>query len=98
MSEQFLRSLETLDHAVVLKALKDLRFGGQLTISAAKYFFSYGRGIDESDPCTFQALCLRNNVNPDAAARAIWKKLPQETQNYLLNFFSKAGYTSVRIN
>lgn len=97
MPEQIFESLEglrLLDAAVVKKAIQDLRQGDQFAISAARYFFLDGKGVDESDPNTFQALCWRNNIDPNRAAKLIWQKLPKQTQAELLSFFQKAGYTS----
>ncbi|MBI2670002.1 MAG: hypothetical protein HYX20_02585 [Candidatus Yanofskybacteria bacterium] len=101
MPEQILKNLEglkALDAIVVKKAIQDLRQGGQFMIQTARYFFLDGQGIDESDPLTFQALCSRNNIDPNRAAKLIWRKLSQKTQNELLCFFKQASYEFPKTN
>lgn len=87
--------LGRLDAAVVSAAKHDL-IGANLQMAgrAARYFFFDGTGVDEDNPHTFTALCQRNKIDPDRAAKAIWNSLPEDKQReirYLLEVKASAS-------
>lgn len=85
-----------LDGAIVVQAISDLkRVDERNFLLAAEYFFLDGNSIDEKYPKTFTALCVRNGLDPDRAARAVWDKLTQVQQERVLWLLKEAGFGKI---
>ena len=82
-----------LDGAIVGKAISDLMsVDERICFPSARYFFLDGKGVDDGDHGTFTALCERNGLGPDRAAKAVWKQLTPVQQEHVLGLLKKAGY------
>ncbi|MEK7503058.1 MAG: hypothetical protein AAB556_01280 [Patescibacteria group bacterium] len=80
------------DTAIVGQAISDLtRVNDRNCFLAAEYFFLDGGGIDEDYPKTFTALCLRNGIDPDRAAKSIWNRLAKDQQERVLQLLKRIG-------
>lgn len=87
-----------LDGVIVSQAISDLmRINDRNCSLAAQYFFLDGNGIDEENPKTFTALCLRNGLDPERAAKAIWAQLSEDQQKRISRLLKEAG-CSISIN
>ncbi len=84
-----------LDGAIINEAFKTLKqrvISENFLVSPVLFFFPDGTGVDEGNPRTFTALCLRNNVDPNYIARRLWGMLSDERKALVTRVLKKEGF------
>ncbi len=81
---------------VVLQGINELRSESDVEVlKAALYFFTEGDGKDHIG--TFDGVCraYNNNIDPERAARRIWRKLKYNQKERIKKLIRESGYESL---
>ena len=92
--QNFSGHTDRLDRAIMKQAYEKLVRSIRLSTmeTVARYFFPDGKGIDERDACSFQHLCMRNNVDPDWFAKQVWESLSLQRQTMVRAALTDYGF------
>ena len=90
-----MKNKKTFDMALFSGGVKDLQDRRRAVVEeAALYFFTDGGRRAEDHGFTFNSLCARNRIDPDAAAKAIWEKLNPQQQEFVRQILHRANQAS----
>ena len=86
-----MKNKKTFDMALFSGGVKDLQDTRETVVEeAAFYFFTDGGRRAEDHGFTFNSLCARNRLDPNAAAKAVWEKLNPQQQEFVRQILHQA--------